>query len=210
MKPVLDHLIALKVLGEYAEPHRILTQTMSNGGISRLSHLAQLLALPSNSKFTPVPNQPSLWVVDSAPGGDSVQGAAIGFKATIPSPFIRYPFLAVIFFLHIIRYYLGKVHWLVFEPLRLGILDTRWLPWFTASPSAPVTRYLFIYSKADHTVPFEGIQAFTERAEHSGLPVSREVYETSGHVSHMRSDPSRYWAAVSRHWKKAQGLEESI
>lgn len=210
MKPLLDQLIALKVLGETREPHRILTHLMSNGGAIRLNHLAQFLALPANAKYTPVPNQPSAMVLDSSPGGDNIKSADLVFQVTMPSPFIRYPFMTIAYSIHFISYIFGFASWGVFDGLRQDMLNPRWLPWITPASSASndsATPYLFIYSKADRLVPFNDLQTFTERAESNGILVWREIYEDTPHVGHMRADPVSYWAAIERHWKRAIHIE---
>ncbi len=141
-------------------------------------------------------------VIDSAPGGDDIQSALTAFQAMIPSPFLRYPTIAAVFSMYTLTALLGITPWSIFEPIRQGILNPKWLPWIN-SPSGQVqaTPWLFVYSKNDRTVPFKDTHKLTQVAESHDMDIRRDIYEDSHHVGHMRADPSRYWAAVKALWE---------
>lgn len=156
-------------------------------------------------KYATSPLTKSAMVIDSAPGGDELKYAFRAFQTMIPSPFLRYPTLAALFSFHTASCLVGRATWLVFEPIRQGILNPMWLPWVTPpSTSTPPTPWLFIYSKLDQTVPFDATHKLTEVAEARGMDIRREIYEESQHVAHMRADPIRYWTAVKALWEDAR------
>ncbi|KIM21239.1 hypothetical protein M408DRAFT_29685 [Serendipita vermifera MAFF 305830] len=194
MQPALDYLLSQGVLGEHARPHR---------GCFRVDHLSKLIAT-TTPKLEASPLTKSAMVIDSSPGGDKPKYAFIAFEAMIPSPVIRYPALAALFIVHWISYSLGRSTYLPFEPIRQGIRNPQWLPW-VRPPSGQThpTPWLFVYSKADDTVPFEDVQHFTELAEADGMDIRRDVYDDTPHVGHMRVEPLRYWASVKNLWNDA-------
>lgn len=206
---MVEKLRSLGVVGETTKPHRVLTQTMSNGilvssssttfayssvgGTSQLRLLCELLAQEKGAHKCP-----SALVVDSAPGGDNVESGLHVFKGLFSPPFHYVAFFTIIA-VHNIWWALGQTEWMVFDSVRQTLLGTR-LPW--AISDVKSTPQLYIYSKADIAVPFNEIQSHTEVAESKGIPVTRQIYETSGHVSHMRQDPDRYWSSIRSHWEK--------
>jgi hypothetical protein len=142
-------------------------------------------------------------VVDSAPGGDNLQSALNGFEAMIPSPVLRYPTIIAFFSVHAIACLVNGTDWLPFEAVRQGILNPTWLPWIVSPNSSNLngaTPWLFVYSKADTTVPFKHTHKLTDVAESRGMDIRREIYEDTPHVAHMRANPERYWRAVNSCW----------
>lgn len=137
-------------------------------------------------------------VFDSTPGGDDIASAIYVFRTIIPNPLLLYPFLAIILTVHFVTFLLGLTTWHAHDVIRKAICDPQWLPWIGKQ-----TPFLYIYSKADKSVPYHHIQQQTEVAESKGQDVTRLVYESSEHVSHMRSDPERYWGAIKDIWAKA-------
>jgi len=158
-----------------------------------LNYLAQILPKPHDAK--PIP---SMMILDSTPGGDDLASAFHVFSTTIPNPIIRYSFFLVLFSVHIATFLLGRVPWNVHDILRKAARQTQWLPW-----TGKQTPYLYVYSKADKSVPYRHVQAHTEAAERAGQDVTRLVFDSSGHVAHMKSDPDRYWGAIQAVWAKA-------
>lgn len=116
----------------------------------------------------------------------------------MPNPLLLYPFVAVLSLVHLVTFLLGRVPWHAHDIVRKVASNPQWLPW-----SGKQTPFLYIYSKADKSVPHRHIQAHTEVAERNGQDVTRLVYESSGHVSHMRTDPERYWGSIRDIWTKA-------
>ncbi|CAG7851499.1 SubName: Full=Uncharacterized protein {ECO:0000313/EMBL:CCA70108.1} [Serendipita indica DSM 11827] len=139
-------------------PHRILTHTFSNGGNIRLDHLSSLLKRSNLSVSPQTLIQPSAFIIDSAPGG------------LIPSPFLRYPTLAIL----LLYYWASLIVTLstrrYFDPLRDALLSRNWVPWITspAQTATTPTQWLFIYSKSDVTVPYQDVDEMVARATSKG------------------------------------------
>ncbi|CCA70108.1 hypothetical protein PIIN_04047 [Serendipita indica DSM 11827] len=205
VQPIVDQLIALDVVGPTAKPHRILTHTFSNGGNIRLDHLSSLLKRSNLSVSPQTLIQPSAFIIDSAPGGDNLTSALHTFRASIPSPFLRYPTLAIL----LLYYWASLIVTLstrrYFDPLRDALLSRNWVPWITspAQTATTPTQWLFIYSKSDVTVPYQDVDEMVARATSKGLPVHTQVYNDTAHVSHFRQYPDRYTQQVLAHWQRA-------
>lgn len=194
LQPVVDLCTNLGAMNTSSTLPRILTHTLSNGGSTQLNYLSQIWPQPQvGSK--PIP---SAVILDSNPGGDDIASALHVFSTTIPNPFLRYPFFAFLLVVHVANFLLGLIPWNMHDVLRKAVSSPQWLPW-----SGKHTPFLYIYSRADKSVPYRHIQAVTETAESKGQDVTRVIFESSGHVSHMRSDPDRYWGAVRAVWAKA-------
>ena len=74
---------------------------------------------------------------------------------------------------------------------------------FLNSRSFPPAPRLYLYSKADLIIPGEEVAAHVKEARARGVEVAEEVFERSPHVSHARTEPERYWAAVRKLWERA-------
>jgi predicted esterase len=110
--------------------------------------------------------------------------------------------MALAFVLYGITYLLGRLPWQLFQPLQMDLLKPQLLPWFTApSPATRSTPWLFIYSKRDEIVPHDQVQRFVKNVEATGFKTIQDVYEDTPHVSHMPSDPTRYWTTILCIWK---------
>ena len=213
LKPAVILLKSLGVVGSPSTPHRILSHALSNGicsfrsscvrsdasligGLCQLNLLSQLL--PPASKAIGQGYLSSAVVLDSTPGGDDLASAIYVFKTTIRNPLLRCPILVTVIFIQFLSFLLGRVPWHLHDIIRKAVCNPKWLPWI-----GPKTPFLYIYLKADKSVPYRHIQAHTEMAESKGQDVTRLVFDTSPHVEHMRIDPERYWKAIAALWTKA-------
>lgn len=61
----------------------------------------------------------------------------------------------------------------------------------------------YLYSKADQLIAWQDVCQHAGMAM-QGAAVSQVVFEDSAHVAHARSEPGRYWGAVSAVWKMSQ------
>jgi hypothetical protein len=111
---------------------------------------------------------------------------------------IRYLVLSILVGIQVLTFLLGRIPWHMHDILRKAVRQSQWLPW-----TGKQTPFLYIYSKADKSVPYRHIQPHTEVAESEGQDVTRLVFDSSEHVAHMRSDPERYWGGVKACWSKA-------
>jgi hypothetical protein len=181
------------------------------GGVCQLITLSQILPRSAFPSPTSPPPFSTAVIIDSSPGGDDFASVNYVFAQSFPNPFLRYPFMAVLILVHIIGVLFRRVSFNYHDTTKRALLQDGWLPWVrtqrssssTSSNKNQQTPFLYIYSKADRAVPYAHIHAHTQKAEAQGRDITREIYETSTHVNHMRSDPERYWNSVRKHWQKA-------
>lgn len=61
-------------------------------------------------------------------------------------------------------------------------------------------RRCYIYSEDDVAVSARHVERHAREARIKGFSVRMEKFEKSGHVSHARVDPERYWNIVQEMW----------
>lgn len=57
----------------------------------------------------------------------------------------------------------------------------------------------YLYSEKDELIPWKDVEEHAAEAGRRGWEVTCEKFTDSPHVSHMRTDPKRYWEIVSKH-----------
>lgn len=124
----------------------------------------------------------------------------MAFSIAIRNPVVRCIALVLIYIVHAFRLSLHVVFGVETVGTRYlkALLNPRLLPWMNSQ-----TPRLYVFSKKDELVPWQGVQQHVEAAKKSGLSVWCEVYEKSAHVAHMRLDPKRYWASIQDLWQIA-------
>ncbi|RYO81105.1 hypothetical protein DL766_007190 [Monosporascus sp. MC13-8B] len=65
------------------------------------------------------------------------------------------------------------------------------------------TNRSYVYSKEDAMVGWRHIEEHARDAAAKGIPVRREMYQGSAHVTHMRTDDRRYWKIVTDTWEES-------
>lgn len=65
------------------------------------------------------------------------------------------------------------------------------------------TARMYLYSSADNIVPAQAVEDHAARARMAGFPVQMIDFGRSGHVSHARVYPEKYWEAVRTFWIEA-------
>ncbi|RAL12079.1 putative indole-diterpene biosynthesis protein PaxU [Aspergillus homomorphus CBS 101889] len=60
-------------------------------------------------------------------------------------------------------------------------------------------RRCYLYSEGDAVVEARDVEAHADEVERLGGEVERVRFERSAHVSHMKTDPERYWGVVRRY-----------
>ncbi|QRW05751.1 indole-diterpene biosynthesis protein PaxU [Ceratobasidium sp. AG-Ba] len=174
-----------------------------SGGAIVLTSIARQLAETSN--LSPALPAQAL-IFDSLPGTIDLQVTIRAFTAPIRSAPIR----AVASVIFGAVYIVGKI-WKstigvlfrrgpdVFEQMHAGLHDPKLL-----SQNVPRT---YLYSDVDELVQMESVEAHANEAkgllQASGVDpalVRLVKFEGSKHVSHVRQDPQRYWAAVVDTW----------
>jgi alpha-beta hydrolase superfamily lysophospholipase len=86
----------------------------------------------------------------------------------------------------------------LFDQMREDLNRAQILPWTNQK-----TPRLYIYSDTDKLVQQKAVEEHIAEAEELGLNVRAEYFKGSSHVSHVRTNPDRYWAAVKDIWIEA-------
>ncbi|KAJ7470786.1 hypothetical protein FB451DRAFT_1135118 [Mycena latifolia] len=195
-RPVIDTLDAL---GCRENRQRILTHSFSNGGSFHLLALAGTLSTQTNNTQSPRP--PSALIIDSSPGGDSLQKIQNALTSPIKNSLLRLLANGCVMLGYCVLWIaLGQI---LRQPSPVQVMmdalrRPRVLPWIDErSPR------LYIYSKADDMVPWTDIEEHAARAASDGLDVRRLRFDNSAHVAHARVHPEEYWAAVKKVWADA-------
>ncbi|KAI0261100.1 hypothetical protein BC834DRAFT_830670 [Gloeopeniophorella convolvens] len=200
LAPALEAVEALGVLDPRQSPPRVLSHVFSNGGGMNLVTLSDLLVSRQS-----VPARSAL-VLDSCPGRPSIRGSTTAITMFIRSRWLRWP--AMVF----AALTLAALHCLSLfgvwqDPIlyaRRALFRPRLLPWMWTGDDIAAAPRLYIFSRGDVTVAADAVLAHVERAKEAGLNVSIEEFEGSAHVSHMRTDPVRYWKLISELWASAK------
>ncbi|KAJ7284406.1 hypothetical protein C8J57DRAFT_1119285 [Mycena rebaudengoi] len=192
LRPVAE---VLKALGCLDDEARILTHTFSNGGLFQLVTLAGLLP-----PVTVDARSPSALIIDSAPGGDSLDKVQLAFAGPIKNILLKFLTRVLITFVYCIIWTFGQLLRRQ-SPLRVLmtlLLNPRVLPWIDKrSPR------LYIYSKADDMVDWTDVEKHASRSAEQGIDVRRLRFDDSAHAAHIRQHPEEYWAAVVKTWDDA-------
>jgi len=82
--------------------------------------------------------------------------------------------------------------------IRLGLNRADLLPWTNEK-----TPRVYIYSDTDKIILPKSVEEHVAEGRAKGLSVTTEQFKGTGHVNHMKQDPTRYWDIVSRAWTEA-------
>ncbi|KAF8442241.1 hypothetical protein L210DRAFT_3477913 [Boletus edulis BED1] len=205
--PVIEALEGLGCLPSTENPThestrvrpRVLIHSFSNGGGLQLTSLGHLLT----SKYPFIPPSEHLvsaLILDSSPAIGNFRSIGMAFSIAIRNPIIRHLALVFIYLMHAIRLSLQSAFGMDTMGTRYlkALFNPRLLPWMNSR-----TPRLYVFSKKDELVPWQGVHKHANDAITLGLNVRCEVYEESAHVTHMRLDPKRYWASVQELWEIA-------
>lgn len=167
---------------------------------------------------TPIPRNASLThqiptalVLDSTPGANGLESALAGMTPSNPLLYLlAAPPVALLYGLfHLINALGGNYP--VFDELRYTLNNKPdLLPPFTSSVPGTdsdaalekTTPRLYIYSKTDKATLARHVDRHVEEAVGMGFDTEVVKLQKSPHVTHARTDPERYWAAVKRLWTK--------
>ena len=146
-------------------------------------------------------------VFDSLPGNAGLCPGLEAHTAQIQSPIIKY--LSYIPLTMIWSIVMGS-SWLMgqYDPItnmRLGLNRVDVLPW-----THEKTPRMYIYSKEDKIVNYKSVEGHVAEARANGLSVTTELFKGSGHVSHMKVDPTRYWDIIPKLWQEGLRVQRSL
>lgn len=144
-------------------------------------------------------------VFDSAPGRFSIQGSAKALSYALPKTPVLYQLgLGIVYAFFIFHWLFNKIFGKEsMESLsRQALNDPELFGVSNVAHQAAVKRRCYIYSDSDELILPEDVEDHAAEAESRGWIVEREKFHGSPHVAHMRTDPERYWAIVSRYLRQ--------
>ncbi|EEP79289.1 predicted protein [Uncinocarpus reesii 1704] len=183
--PVLDALLSTAKDGDGGS---LYVHAFSNGGCTTLRYLAVAYR---DATGKPLPANAML--IDSAPGITSMSRAVKALSYSFPRFFLWRVLLSTAVWGWLLV--LATLGWLSRRKhpsyfLREGLNDQSLI-------RGKVER-CYVYSKEDDLIYWKDVEEHAGQARARGWNVSREVFEDSPHVGHMRTDPQRYWKIVAR------------
>lgn len=170
---------------------RLLVHLLSNGGANAFSNLL-LVYKRKTGQILPV----QAIIFDSAPGQAGVRTGVNAMKYSLPThPVLKHiiwlltlsllVFLRLIGRLFFLENFIQKARRLLNDPQTTTLGSKR----------------CYIYSKEDKLIDWQHVEKHSVEAKRNGYKVSMDLFSGSAHVSHMRTDPERYWRVVQRVWK---------
>ncbi|KAM6504054.1 Eukaryotic protein of unknown function (DUF829) domain containing protein [Amanita muscaria] len=175
--------------------HRILIQAFSNGGCLQLTAMRKALVQYQRTNVSA-----SAVIFDSCPSIAFLPLTTRAFSSVVRFFPLRALVLLcmhpIYFFMNIRKRLFGvPMYW---EAMRTPINQPQFLPWLQKSSPR-----LYIYSTTDDLVPWQDVESHAKDAERTYSNVSKERFEGSMHVSHLKHDPDRYWRIVQDAWNGA-------
>jgi hypothetical protein len=148
----------------------------------------------------------SALILDSCPAAGTLKSIKVLFDTLIRNPVIRYIVLTFIYTGQFIALGLSLLFGnriLLMENIQTDMCNPHVLPWMGLH-----TPRLYIFSRKDKLIPWQGVIHHAETAKERGMNVRCELYEESGHVGHRRAEPERYWSSVQEVWGAAISKEK--
>ncbi|KAM6504053.1 Eukaryotic protein of unknown function (DUF829) domain containing protein [Amanita muscaria] len=207
LRPVVEALEALGCItmipsnGNNVTPavnktkHRILIQVFSNGGCLQLTALGRALIQYQRTNVSA-----SAIIFDSCPGIGSLSSTTQAFSSIIRFFPLRALVLLYMYTLYLLmnirkRLFGVPMYW---EAMRTLINQPRFLPWLQKSSPR-----LYIYSTTDALISWQDVESHANDAKRMYSNVTKEKFEGSMHVAHLKHDPDRYWRIVQDVWNAA-------
>ena len=185
--------------------HRLFYACLTDfqGGSVYFNLLSELIQETPNLQVEQMTPPATVFVFDSLPGNARLGPGLKAHTAEFHSPIIKY--LAYVPLTIIWSVVMGTAFLMgqhdPITTMRLGLNKADVLPWTDEK-----TPRVYVYSKEDKIVNFKSVEEHVAQARAAGLTVTTELFKGSGHVSHMRRDPTRYWDINRRIW--AEGLKQ--
>ncbi|KAE8165563.1 hypothetical protein BDV40DRAFT_57732 [Aspergillus tamarii] len=175
------------------DQEQVFIHMFSNGGVFSTINL-----LATYQQTVGRPLRISSTILDSAPGVATVSGAMKAFSFALPGPWLLRLFSKIalwVFFVlgALVRRLVGLSD--TVSVARKAMNDQR----LVCGGDGAKPRRCYIYSDADELVDWRDVERHADEAEARGWVVTREKFLGSPHVSHMRTDPERYWGVVKRY-----------
>ncbi|TFK88746.1 DUF829-domain-containing protein [Polyporus arcularius HHB13444] len=198
--PALKRLQELNVLSDSntpGDPPRILLHVMSNGGLMSSVDLAT--AIRKRNLRAP-PGAKCALILDSTPAPPTlvlaIRAFTAGTRSLVKKALLSLTLSVVYFLTWMFRTLTRRP-----EAIAQGMAALN-QPDFLPFTSLRTPR-LYLYSSGDTIVPAEAVEEHAARARMAGFPVQMVNFGKSGHVSHARDYPEKYWEGVRTFWVEA-------
>jgi pimeloyl-ACP methyl ester carboxylesterase len=159
------------------------------------------------------PPAPTALILDSSPGASGLSEAVTsGAPTNILLRIITVPPIALLYAMFFtLNWFRGNPPISYELRTTLNSTSTDTLPASLLPPLLPgitplntrETPRLYIYSHTDKVTPYPRLEEHIADATQKGFDVHVEVFKNSAHVTHVREDPVKYWAAVRKLWEYA-------
>lgn len=146
---------------------------------------------------------PAALVLDSCPAAHELSSAIQSWAPNNPVlHHLAIPPIAIMYAGFYIANSLAG-HRPIFEDMRVMLNQHNLLPSVTSAEDRGATPRVYVYSESDRVTAAGDVESHHAEAVLAGFDATLECFSESPHVAHMRSDPERYWRAVSTVWRKA-------
>lgn len=188
---------AVKAIRASSDPEDpVFLHMFSNGGVATMTHL-----LSTYQKLTGKPLRVLSMVIDSAPGTATVPAAMKAFSFVFPRMWILRLISKMVLYTFLILHAAFRKLTGTLDAVALArkeINDSRLL----RGVSRKGVKRCYIYSDVDELVDWRDVERHATDAEAKGWLVRREKFIGSPHVSHVRTDPERYWTIVRKYMRQ--------
>ncbi len=172
---------------------RLLVHAFSNGG-----SLALINLLVAFQQRTGAPMPIRAVILDSAPGRARLKQSSQAMRLSMPQQaYLQLPIWVFVSTLVGVLWVIHRVfRWEnVVDRVRRMLNDPRVSP--------PEAKRCYMYSKSDNLVSWVDVEEHADDAERRGYDVTRNEFDGSAHVCHMRLHQAQYWSALERVWESA-------
>lgn len=179
------------------------THARGAGGALQLSSVRKVLErVPGHGQHQTL-SAPTALVLDSCPAAHELSSAIQSWAPNNPILHrLAIPPIATIYAAFYVANSLAG-HRPIFEDMRKTLNHPNLLPSVTSADDRSATPRVYIYSDGDRVTAAGDVESHHAEAVTAGFDATLERFGGSPHVAHMRSDPERYWQAVSAVWRKA-------
>lgn len=135
-------------------------------------------------------------VLDSSPGLGNYQTSLQGITSSIPSGILIRSVMLPIVHIYLATAWTLRILFDIentAERRRRELMDEMFFP-------AQAAR-LYLYSKSDKIVPFDGVERHIEDSRLLGLNVESLRFDDSPHVGHIQKHGCEYWESVRMLWR---------
>ncbi|KAF7118519.1 hypothetical protein CNMCM5793_008049 [Aspergillus hiratsukae] len=163
----------------------------SNGGVASTTHF-----LAAYKEAIGKPLRVSSMIIDSAPGNATISASLKAFSFVLPKMWLLHYLSKFLLFVLLAAGDLFRRLTRTLDPVSRArnAINDHGLVLGISQNDSPERCY--IYSDADELVDWRDVEKHASEAQAKGWVVRREKFLGSLHVSHMRSDPERYWNIV--------------